>query len=480
MDAATTTNLQGLADFFRAQYTGSGNEQVGATTVAPALDEAQLREYLQILADFNTGMVARGNELGATAISLPDVQSESDLGSLSTADLLQLLRIEQRKTTAALIETTRESIEAQRATIESNKTATAKELDTVKEATLKAERLQAIMDVVKWAVVGLGVIMAIATGGVAGAAMLAIMGAMLLMTEVKVNDDDQSIMDLATEGISKGLQSLGMDEEEADLAAMGILIALQIILTVGVGYYAAAGAAQNAAMGAAAGVGKGAAQAAAQTVDDVAAAAANTAANAAKAAADDALQVAASSADDAATAAVDAAEEIAEEAIEQAVIKAANSADDAVASAAKAAGGATDEVAGTAGNAAADTAESTARWDAAVVNKFAKWDAAIRPYMPGIGGGRLESAVRLTDGAVQVAQGGTQIAAGLAQYESAMASAEVESLKAMLQYLQSLMDADAEFVQQIFEMQTMLDATVDGQIALEFQGNTSRQSEMFG
>lgn len=413
MDTNTATSLRGVTDFFRAQYVDPAGQEASTAGQTSALSAAQLAAYQQILADFNSGLVAARNELGTTALSLPDVESAADMSALSTADLLQLLRSEARKTTALLVNTTLEGIAAQEATIAANGVKTDAELKEADDAMKEAQKLQEILNVVKWVVAGLGFIAAIASGGVAGLAMAGLMVALTLLNEVNVKDE-QSTIGLFSGWISSQLQANhNMDEADADKLAMGIVVGIQLILTLYAAYKVGAQAGAKAGAGAA---------------DDVATAAADKAASAATAVADDAAIAASKTAVDVSKVAADAA------------LKSATAvADDAAAAAVKA-------TSDTAARSALDTA-------------------------------RKAAAIAL--GATALAKAGGDGYAGYLNYEASMANAEVEELKAMLAYLQSILQNEADFIQQLMAISAQLDVDVADAVKTEFMANENRRGQMY-
>jgi len=456
MDTNTATSLRGVTDFFRAQYVDPAGQEASTVGQTSALSAAQLAAYQQILADFNSGLVTARNELGATALSLPDVESAADMGALSTADLLQLLRSEARKTTALLVNTTLEGIAAQEATIAANGVKTDGELKEADDAIKKAQKLQEILNVVKWVVVGLSFLAAIATGGVAGLAMAGLMAALLVMSEVDVKDD-QSTIDLFTGWISSELQANnGMDEAEADKAAMYIVLAIQLVLTFGTAYYAATHGAVKGASDVAKASADVAVKTATAAADDVAASAMNSAAQVADDMAVAAVKNAASVVDDAAVSVVD---DVAASVVDDV---AASVVDDAAASVVD------DAAASVADDAAASVADDAA---ASVADDVAA--------APATATDRLKSVVQISARTTEALKAGGDVYVGYQNYEAGMANAEVEALKAMLAYLQSILQNDADFIQQIMAIQAQLDIGVAEIVNNEFRANENRTGQMY-
>ena len=472
MDTNTATSLRGVADFFRAQYVAPAGQEASTAGQTSALSAAQLAAYQQILADFNSGLVAARNELGATALSLPDVESAADMGALSTADLLQLLRSEARKTTALLVNTTLEGIAAQEATIAANGVKTDAQLKEADDAMKEAQKLQEILNVVKWVVAGLGFIAAIASGGVAGLAMAGLMVALTLMNEVNVKDE-QSTIELFTGWISSQLQANhNMDEADADKLAMGIVVGLQLILTLYAAYKVGVSQGAKAGAGAADDVATAAADKAASAVtavaDDVVVVASKTAADVSKVAADVAVKSATAVADDAAAAAIKAASDAADDIATVAIKNAANVADDAAANI-------LDDVANVADDAAANILDDVANIADDAVATVAGEGAKV----PGRSLETIKAAAAIALGVTGITKAGGDAYVGVLNYEAGMANAEVEALKAMLAYLQSILQNEADFIQQLMAISAQLDVGVAEIVNNEFRANENRTGQMY-
>ena len=236
---------QGLADF-KEVIDSAGKllaEQAKALGAGPELDE-----LLRMMAANPPGMLTGTNPLfedfGGTAVSLPAVAAPGDMGSLSTADLLQLLRTESRKTTELLMAATMQAIKTMQADIQANSDSSIAKLMDAARSQDKAEKMQAAMKVVKWVAVAAAVIIGAAAVVVSsGAALPLVMAAVSLalmigttaLGEIK-DDEGVSVMDKAMKGLAKGMQGLseklGELPDWAQWAVVGVAAAAAVALAV--------------------------------------------------------------------------------------------------------------------------------------------------------------------------------------------------------------------------------------------------------
>jgi hypothetical protein len=421
----TNTSLKGLTDFFRAQY-DTNTTQTNASTDVTALSEVQMREVLQTLADFNAGLAISLDDFGATAISLPKLTSAGDMGALSTADLLQLIRAEARKTTELLVMTTMESIAAQEKTIEANKASTDAKLQEAADKMAEAEKLMAVLNVVKWAVYALGFIAAAFTGGAAGIAIAAFSAVMIALSEIPVNDKDQSIIASGTDAMSKSLtKDFNGNEEKGSDWANGIMVGLQVTLSIAVIAMTLGMAAPGVASAGTSQAGASAGKAISEATEVAAAQAAKVAGDSARAAGQTAQQVA-------------AAEAIAATKVFMAEVH--TVVDGAIKVGAEQAG------------------------KQVLIELYSKAISTIARVLQGFG---------------LISQAGTSIAVAKANQDADLANADVTELKAMLDFLQSILESESEFIQMILALSAQLDAGVASVVNSEFQANENRTQEMF-
>jgi hypothetical protein len=421
----TNTSLKGLTDFFRAQY-DTNTTQTNASTDVTALSEVQMREVLQTLADFNAGLAISLDDFGATAISLPKLTSAGDMGALSTADLLQLIRAEARKTTELLVMTTMESIAAQEKTIEANKASTDAKLQEAADKMAEAEKLMAVLNVVKWAVYALGFIAAAFTGGAAGIAIAAFSAVMIALSEIPVNDKDQSIIASGTDAMSKSLtKDFNGNEEKGSDWATGIMVGLQVTLSIAVIAMTLGMAAPGVASAGTSQAGASAGKAISEATEVAAAQAAKVAGDSARAAGQTAQQVA-------------AAEAIAATKVFMAEVH--TVVDGAIKVGAEQAG------------------------KQVLIELYSKAISTIARVLQGFG---------------LISQAGTSIAVAEANQDADLANADVTELKAMLDFLQSILESESEFIQMILALSAQLDAGVASVVNSEFQANENRTQEMF-
>lgn len=196
----------------------SAAKALAEQAAAQGVDTAALEQTLRAMGALPSGMVSpagpRLDDFGATPVSLPEVAAAGDMGSMSTADLLQLLRAEARKTTELLMVATMESIKNMQANIEANSDSSIAKLMDAAKAQGKAEKMQDAMKVLKWVAVAaaavVGVAAVVATGGAAtpmvmAGISLALTVATTALAEVK-DDNGVSVMDKAMKGLAKGMQ----------------------------------------------------------------------------------------------------------------------------------------------------------------------------------------------------------------------------------------------------------------------------------
>lgn len=422
----TNTSLKGLTDFFRAQY-DTNTAQTNASADVTGLSEVQLRAALQTFADFNAGLALSLDDFGATAISLPKLTSAGDMGALSTADLLQLIRAEARKTTELLVMTTLEGIAAQEKTIEANRASTEVKLQEAADAMAKAEKLMAVLNVVKWAVYALGFIAAAFTGGAAGIAIAAFSAVMIALSEIPVNDKDQSIIASGTDALSKSLtKHFNGNEEKGSDWATGIMIGLQVTISIVFIAMTLGAAAPGATSAAASKAGAAAGKAASEAAEVAATQAAKIAGDTARAAGQTAQQVA-------------QAEALAFSKVYM----------------------------GQLNTAMGDIVKTT-------MDQVGK-RIMIEMYSKGI-----STVARVLQGFGLISQAGTSIAVADANQDADLADADVAELKAMLDFLQSILESESEFIQMILALSAQLDAGVASVVNSEFQANENRTQEMFG
>lgn len=215
-------------------------KQAAATAEADGLTDVQLRELASQLQGLNAGLTSLSDENGATAISLPTVAAPTDMGALSTADLLQIIRAEVAKTTALLTSATIQAIKAQKDSIELRRSEnTAKIEESIKkaaEAAEKAEKAKALNLALKiFGGIAIGIMLALGavTGGttaVIAVAMLAMFVTMTCMTEIK-NKDGETGMDLMGKSCAKTFYPsppMSAEESEKKGAALGGYIMMGI------------------------------------------------------------------------------------------------------------------------------------------------------------------------------------------------------------------------------------------------------------
>jgi hypothetical protein len=221
---AFSDNLANIKEVI--DFAWKGMAEAAKAAGAPDYEES-MRQMAAAPGGMLLGAGALPEDFGGTPISLPGLSAPTraalDMGSLSTADLLQVLRTESRKTTELLLGATMESIKNLQSQIDINSASSIADLEKAAKAHDKAEKLQKIMNVVKWVAIAAGSIAAVAaivlTAGAAGPLIMAgISVAMLLTTTVlsQVKDENgKSPMDTMMEGLAKGMQKLAasMDKQ---------------------------------------------------------------------------------------------------------------------------------------------------------------------------------------------------------------------------------------------------------------------------
>lgn len=240
---APASNAQDTAALGAAQ-------QAAATAEAVGLTDVQLRELASSLQGLNAGLTVSAQENGLTSISLPTVESPTDMGALSTADLLQIIRAEVAKTTALLTSATIQAIQSQKDTIElrrSENTAKIQEsIQKAAEAAAKAEKAKALnlaLKIFGGLAIGIMLVLGAVTGGttaVIAIAMAAMFVTMTCMTDIK-NKDGQTGMDLLGKSCAKTFYShLPPEEAEAKGQALGGYIMMGIQAAVAIACIAGA------------------------------------------------------------------------------------------------------------------------------------------------------------------------------------------------------------------------------------------------
>lgn len=412
------TNLSALNEFFRLQISDQAN-QAAAVVQAPALSDAQMRDLLQGLADFNTGFSKTESGFGTTAIALPNIQPTSDMGSLSTADLLLLIRAESRKTTDLLIKNETDDIKAQEESIDVKREETNKQLDKAEQALKKAESWGKAMKIAGGVLAALSVVATIMTFGAASATIIVAASLLMAVSMVPLpGTDGKTAADLGTDGLSDLLQRMGMDEKAADWVAQGIILVLEI----------AAGIATAGAMSAKAVQGVGA----------------------------------------------EVAEKVSEEAAEQVAKEVAEEA------AKKVSEEAAEQVATEGGEKVAEQVAKEAAEEAAE-EVFKKSDDAIQKPANKLESMEVKAGVNLRkiELSGNVIKAGGDTVASTYDYKAQTANADAKELKARIAYLQGILEADADFVQMLMDISAKLDSGVATMVKNEFQANENRTYQAF-
>jgi hypothetical protein len=220
------SNQAGTAEDIRdpATLAADAAKQAAAVAEAGGLTDVQLRELAGSLQSLNAGLTSLSDENGATAISLPTVETPTDMGALSTADLLQIIRAEVAKTTALLTSATIQAIKDQKEGIEArraeNTTKIQESIDAAAKAAEKAEKSKALnlaLKIFGGIAIAIMLVMGAVTGGataVIAVAMLAMFVTMTCMTEIK-NKDGETGMDLFGKSCAKTFYS-HLSPEEAE------------------------------------------------------------------------------------------------------------------------------------------------------------------------------------------------------------------------------------------------------------------------
>ncbi len=419
------TNLSALNEFFRLQISDQAN-QAAAVVQAPALSDAQMRDLLQGLADFNTGFSKTESGFGTTAIALPNIQPTSDMGSLSTADLLLLIRAESRKTTDLLIKNETDDIKAQEESIDVKREETNKQLDKAEQAMKKAESWGKAMKIAGGVLAALSVVATIMTFGAASATIIVAASLLMAVSMVPLpGTDGKTAADLGADGLSDLLQRMGMDEKAADWVAQGIILVLEI----------AAGIATGGAMSAKAVQGVGA-EVATEVAEKVV---------------------------------EEAAEEVVEEAVEQVATEVGEKVAEQVAKEAA------EEVFEKSDDVAKEAIDDTIR------EVGEKADDAIQKPANKLESMEVKAGVNLRkiELAGNVIKAGGDTVASTYDYKAQTANADAKELKATIAYLQGILEADADFVQMLMDISAKLDSGVATMVKNEFQANENRTYQAF-
>ena len=455
----TNTDLAALNAFFRLQINNQVN-QAATTANTNQLSDAEMRDVLQDLAAFNTGLLRADPGLGANAVALPDVQPMSDMGSMSTADLLLLIRAESRKTTDLLVKNTTDGIKAQEASIDDKRIETNAKLDEAAKAMEKAERLGKVMKIGGAVLMVVSAVATIATMGAASPLLMVAMGVIIAASTIPVpGTDGQTLADLSADALSDLLQNMGMNEKAADRLALGIVMVVEIVASVGVASAAASAAGASTAANASA---NAASTAAKETVEEVgkevAKEAMETVEEVGKKVAKEAIEEAGEKA------VKEGADEIVEEAGEMAVKEGA------------------DKVVEEAGEKVVK--EGADEVVEEVGEKAVK--EGVGADVPDKAEKELQKAVtkagavgQATASAGNVAMGGVNIAAAKSEYNAQMANADIQELKATMAYLQGILESDAEFTQMLMDISAQLDGGVANIVNIESRANENRTYQSY-
>jgi len=455
----TNTDLTALNAFFRLQINNQVN-QAATTANTNQLSDAEMRDVLQDLAAFNTGLLRADPGLGANAVALPDVQPMSDMGSMSTADLLLLIRAESRKTTDLLVKNTTDGIKAQEASIDDKRIETNAKLDEAAKAMEKAERLGKVMKIGGAVLMVVSAVATIATMGAASPLLMVAMGVIIAASTIPVpGTDGQTLADLSADALSDLLQNMGMNEKAADRLALGIVMVVEIVASVGVASAAASAAGASTAANASA---NAASTAAKETVEEVgkevAKEAMETVEEVGKKVAKEAIEEAGEKA------VKEGADEIVEEAGEMAVKEGADKVVEEAGE--KVVKEGADEVVEEVGEKAVKQGVGADDPDKAVK------DLQKAVTKAGAVGQAIASAG-------DVAMGGVNIAAAKSEYNAQMANADIQELKATMAYLQGILESDAEFTQMLMDISAQLDGGVANIVNIESRANENRTYEAY-
>ena len=423
----TNTDLAALNAFFRLQINNQVN-QAATTANTNQLSDAEMRDVLQDLAAFNTGLLRSDPGLGANAVALPDVQPMSDMGSMSTADLLLLIRAESRKTTDLLVKNTTDGIKAEEASIDDKRIETNAKMDEAAKAMEKAERLGKVMKIGGSVLMVVSAVATIATMGAASPLLMASMGVILAASTIPVpGTDGQTLADLSAAALSDLLQNMGMNEKAADWLALGIVMVVEIVASVGVSSAAASAAGASTAANASA---NAASTAAKETVEEVG-----------KEVAKEAMETV-----------EEVGKKVAKEAIEEAGEKAVKEG--------------ADEVVEEAG-------EKAVKQGVGADDP----DKAVRDLQTAVT--KAGAAGQAASSAGNVAMAGVDIAAAKSEYDAQKANADIQELKATMAYLQGILESDAEFTQLLMDISAQLDSGVANIVNIESRANENRTYQAY-
>ena len=432
----------------------------GDAALVRALREPSKAELLQAAMRLGQGDVALG-----VVVGVPVLLSAGAMGNLSTSDLLQVIRATARKTANELIVATMEMVKSQQATIRlksADKIATLNDTITkLAEAEAKRKEMEAIkigMMILGGLMVLLAIVVAVASLGTASAASAGMVAAsastmaaataaaaaattaavtavtvaavstimFATMTALSESKDSNGVsqMDKLMAKLAKSLAPAGSEDPEADgaAAATGVMVGIQVaimliiaVATMGTGL-----------PGAMSGM----------------------------------LSSVASTVSSAATAAVNMAVRIATQSIMETVKMVAKVVMEAIKSLVAAAQAAAKAVAETV-KTAAETATAHLQMGGAggamrLVASLAKEAAKDTLFVART----MTNATNLTQGAMTVVQADNQMELAGIEQEVAMGKAEVEKLKALIKYLEALIQGDMEFAQALAEIQALLDKGV--------------------
>lgn len=432
------------------------------------------------------------------AMGMPVLMAAGAMGNLSINDLLQVIRSLARKTANALIVATMEMVKSQQATIRlksADKIATLNDTITkLAEAEAKRKEMEAIkigMMVLGGLMIFAAIVVAVVSLGTASAASAAMVAAsastmaaataaaavatsaavtavtiaavstimFATMTALSESKDSNGVsqMDKLMAKLAKALAPAGSDDPEADGAdaATGVMVGIQVAIMLLV----ALATLGTALPGAVAGM-----------VTSVTSAVSS----AVKAAVDAAIRIATQSIMETvkmvAKVVMEAIQAI--QAAAMAALKAAASAATSVANSAKTAATSVVNSAKTAGaHLSMGGVTGSMRLLAAVAKEAAPsalWVART-----------TGNVANFTQGALAVEQGMNQMELAGIEYAVAMGKAEVEKLKALIKYLEALMEGDMEFSKELAEIQAKLDKGVATLIRNEHGSNMKMEENRF-
>lgn len=241
------------------QYQTGGGSSAGmdSTQASTGTDAIQApTEDPQIQGAMASSLAAATQTPGQTALSPPArVISPGAMGNLTTADLIQVIRTTGRATAKALIEATAEMIKSQVADIKMKSNDKIAKLQKCITDLAEAERKMKEMEAIKIAMYCLGgliclacCIAAVFTGGATlavGACVMAAISTATFITTVclsEIKDENgESTMDKAMKDLAKACEgmyepegSIASDDVEGDSrnAAMGIMLAVQVLIMI--------------------------------------------------------------------------------------------------------------------------------------------------------------------------------------------------------------------------------------------------------